>query len=186
MKVGIIALSFGIGKNGPGLSNYDLANAIDWLCLELNQRLGSLNDVKIVAQWEIAAEIERRPEKLTRFASCLTATVFGEPNQYLGSEGVILEAKEYLDEAEETWIVAMPFLHSPFCRKLAKKHGFKNVQEYKGFRLIRFDKRSRQWWTKGKLRLLTYSILCHVLRLGRGKQNLFWDTHPKWVENLNI
>jgi len=184
MKVGIIALSFGIGKDGPGLSNSDLANSIEWLLISLKKPPGGLSDVKAVFQWEIAAEINIRPHELTRTSSCLVKTVYGKAGQYLDSATVIAEAKEPLADADEIYIVAMPFLHGWLCKRLAEKACLHNVKVYKDHK-INFDLRSMQWWTRGPIRLLIYSALHMIFRSSKGR-SLFWDNPPEWVKQLKF
>jgi len=184
MKVGIISLSFGIGKDGPGLSNSDLANSVERLLTNLQQSHGGLDDVKVALQWEISAETIIRPQELTRTSCCLVQTVYGEAGQYLNSDMIIDAAKERLADADEIYIVAMPFLHSWFCKRLAEKAGFRNVKVYNE-RKIRFDRESLQWWTRGPIRLIVYSAL-RVFRPTKNQKSLFWDTPPEWVKQLKF
>lgn len=141
----IVALSFGIRHDDPGLSNRDLARVVD--SVQHN------SDFESLLQWEIADVVSRPPILVVR-----KHRISGK---YLDSEEVITQMVDFLHrkkpKTDTVILIAQPFLHRHKCKKIFKSFGYKVEIPQTGW--IRFDKRSLQWYTRGPVQSFVYAIL---------------------------
>lgn len=147
----LVALSF-------GQRDFDLEPG------PINRRLGSIaaryvrglsSPTLVVAQWEIALEMGRQGVPVD-FA------VYPEEGvDYIDTGDVWRQARQFLDahDIERVALLAHPFLHRSLARHIIRRDGYM-VQTLKtGMVGFDPDARNRQWWTRGPVRLMTYSAL---------------------------
>ncbi len=142
----LLGLSFGLIGKEPGLSNRHLAKIID-------REQAQDDELEAILQWEIAS--------CTKKAPVLKVTKHRILGEYLDSEGVIVQAVEWLQnqrpKVKVIKLVAQPFLHRFKCKKLIASYGFDVKTVKTGW--VPFDNRSDQWYTRGPLRTLLYAVL---------------------------
>lgn len=142
---GMIVYSFASCAAEPNPCNIRLARAAERIIDTENERLC------LVVQWEIWQAIR----------TGLAAYIVQEHREgnYLDSEEVTAQAAEIFRSKgiKEVIPVAQPFLLLPKCRWLIRQAGFNPVRRRIGW--IGFYHRSKQWWTRGPIRLLVYAAL---------------------------
>jgi hypothetical protein len=149
-KVGVLAFSFAqtqeeIDKKRANPCNRNIAVMLSCLA--------SKKDIhfSIVAQWEIMLNNVLEP----RVEPVLVVEKHRKEGEYLDSEEIIAQ-----------------WLQNFKCRALLKKAGFEIIPLKKFLswktRKIGFCKDSLQWWTRGPIRLVLYTIL-QVLFGRRGR-----------------
>lgn len=152
-KYAVLGQSFGHrGKEGPGLSNEKLIEAV-----RKKRFLSGMAEVAL--QHEMAACLT--PEERVR---CLRFTVRGhrERGKYLDTNEVFSQEFDwaYKNGITDVYILTHPFIHRAMCMRLARKLGWQyGISVYKiptGW--IPFDKKSYQWWTRGPIRVIIYCI----------------------------
>jgi hypothetical protein len=157
VPAGLVAFSFGGRRQGSGPSpiNLQLAKIANSL------RSSSWPSVAAVAaQTEVAAHLELQETDKTLVIAESTA------GRYLDSAEVWGQAAEYFRQAGITHVIAVahPFLHVQYVRRLMRRDGFQVVP----MRIPRlgFDRSGENihWWTRGHLRLVTYTVLPPFLR----------------------
>lgn len=157
MRIGLIAYSFALGKTEPNPCNVRLARAVERI---VREEAVKGNEVIVVAQWEVALALSRKPS--------LVVYEHRQKGMYLDSEEVTAQAVSLFEAWKITEVipVANPFLQLFKCRKLVRNVGLTPLRRRIGW--IGFDKESLQWWTRGPVRLLTGTAL-HVSVGYRGK-----------------
>ncbi len=147
--VGVVAFSLGLTHREPSPCNRALAAEVRRIVLE-QKSLGKT--VVVVAQWEIAAGLA------LDMVAC-SVRKHHNPDLYLDSNEVMAQAAKVFREREvqEVIPVANPFLHLWKCRKLVRQLGFTLVSKKIGW--TGFCPQSIQWWDRGPLQLLLYSVL---------------------------
>lgn len=156
---GIVAFSFALREESeePNPCNWRLAREVT-LATERESR----GPLVVVAQWEIDKALE------TTNVSPYRTVVRPIPGGYLSSEDVWAQAREVFTSAGVTEVipVAQPFLQLWKVERMIRKDGFRVQHRHIG--RVGFDKQSKQWWTRGALRLLFYAVL-QVIFGRRGK-----------------
>jgi len=146
----IVAFSFGLRRRQaePNPCNVRLARAVE-RAIELNAA-GTL----LIAQWEIAKQLIAdgvHVDLVVKASSSL---------DYLDTNEVWRQAQAVLRKHQVQTVIpiAQPFLHMYKVRKLIERSGLTVARWPIGW--IGFDssKDNLQWWTRGPLRLLLYSI----------------------------
>lgn len=143
---GLVVFSFALCKKEPSKCNIRLAKTVERIIAEENYPL------IIVSQWEVARQ-------LTTDGVCVDHIVELRPDKsFLGSEQVWQEAMELFRNKQITEVipVAHTFLHMVKIKYLIRTSGFKVINRKIDW--IGFDKNSTQWWTRGPISLLLYSI----------------------------
>lgn len=154
---GIVAFSFAqrAESDEPGPCNVRIAEAVATIVRKQSE------PVMIVAQWEVNRELER-------LGVTVQHVVRPHEGQYLDSEQVWKEAAAEFSRIgiKRVTPVAQPFLQLAKVNRLIRKDNFSVLRERIGF--IGFDRSEKnlQWWTKGRCRLIAYSLL--QLATGRG------------------
>ncbi len=167
IPVGLVAFSFGLlpeKTRDRCLSNIDLARAVEQIVRGVSGR------VVVVAQHEIAGQLEFGQYQPVELHVIRQHRL---PGVYLDSEEVMFQAAAILSSLRQgpwgQWTissvipVAQPFLHLHRCRQLVRKAGFCLIGRPIG--RIRFDRNSRQWWTRSRHELLWYAV--RQMLLGR-------------------
>jgi hypothetical protein len=147
---GLVAFSFGLSKDSdPGPCNMRLAITIERILREEE------GQVLTVSQVEIATALIHAPNLIVRAHRI--------PGRYLDSEEVMAQAAAYFRKngITEVIIVAQPFLHMRKCVSLVRKDGFVAIRRPMDW--IGFDRKSAQWWTRDRFRLIIYAILQKLL-----------------------
>ena len=152
---GLVAFSFGLGKNEPNRCNRRLAGAVRFIVA------GERESVLVISQWEITKALKSIP-------IAYVVKKHRIRGRYLDSEEVMAQAAKILRKHRITEVipVANPFLHLIKCRALVRKEGFEPLKREIGW--IGFYPESIQWWTRGPFRFLLYVIL-QILTGWRGK-----------------
>lgn len=155
-KIAIVGFSFALAEIEPNICNISLAEEIKRIA-EIKRLQGY--EVCIVSQWEISEALKNT----VNFKPNLT--VYKDGEKYLSSDYVVNKSLIYAQERniKDIIIIANPFIHLFFCRRLFKKSGFNVLKEK--IKWIGFYKKSIQWWTRGPIRLLVYIIL--IVLFGR-------------------
>lgn len=146
--IGIIALSYTLGKNEPGSCNLRLADEINRLADELR---GEGHEVFIGVQWEVALA-----PSLQRYDWCVRPKL----DSYLSSKDVIDEVKaNLLDPLGITEVVPVvqPFLQSIAVERHIERAGLTVV--HRPINNIGHDKKSLQPWTHSAVALVWYAGL---------------------------
>jgi hypothetical protein len=146
---GIVVYSFGRRsiEREPGPCNVRLGQAAMRIAAEEDEK------TLLVAQWEVARYLESHGARVDH-------VVQERDDQYLDSDQVWREARDLFREYDINDVipVAQPLLHQTKVAHLARKDGFEVTRRPIGH--IGFDNcaDNQQWWTKGPLRLLAYSL----------------------------
>lgn len=145
----LVIFSFALCPDEPAPCNIRLAKAVERIIKEEKEK------IIIVAQWEVALQLVKDGIHVDHTVNLLP------DKSYLGSEEVWIDAMNYLNSNKINNIskvipVAHPYLHMYKVKKLIENSGFITENHKMGY--IGFDKNSTQWWTRGPLRLLIYSI----------------------------
>lgn len=155
MAILVVAYSFALRKQEPNPCNVRIARETERIVTELRN---AGEEVFIVAQWEVARQLER--DGFT--ADLIVGLLPG--NKYLGSAEVWSAAEEFGKSAGVTVAIAVaqPFLHLPMVRRMMRSSGWKVREVPIG--KIGFDPSplNTQWWTRGPKRLVLYSALTLV------------------------
>lgn len=143
--IGLVAFSFALREHEPNPCNIRLAKAVMGIVAEKPT-------VAIVAQWEVARQLER-----DHYSVALTVEPPSD-GSYLDSEGVWEAAKVLFEQAGVTQVipVAQPFLQMAKVKQMIRRDGYEVVSRRMGW--IGFDSKSKQPWTRSPLRLLAYAI----------------------------
>lgn len=150
--VGLLGASFSLREGQePNPSNLQVASEVYRIYKELRDE-----DYKvwIVLQWEVAVAWRQLgyPEGL------ITAEIGQLPNgDYLGTREVYDEAREIFEQMGVAYFVGVAkfFIHQPYLYWLARKD-FRLI--WKRTRGVKFDRQSDQWWCRGPLRLILYTL----------------------------
>jgi len=148
--VGIVVFSFGSRGSDlePGPLNERLGRAVADIASNVN------SSFFIVAQWEVARAL------VSLGIDC--EIVDSDSESYLDTETVWTHAQRSFREIGVRSVipVAQPFLHLSAVRYLiARDHRF--IVQAQPVPFIGWDRSSlnRQWWTRGPVRFLCYSVL---------------------------
>lgn len=156
-KIGIIAFSFAltqdeVDKKLPNQCNKTLARITRVLAQNIME---TRNVPVVVLQWEIGldhdmfARIGVLPD--------LVVEKHQKFGKYLDSEEIIAQATHLFKEHGVTKVISVAqWLQNFKCRALLKKAGFEVLPVKIG--KIGFCKESLQWWTRGPIRLVLYTI----------------------------
>ena len=150
----VIALSFGLGKNGMGMSNLQLAFAAEDVCDRYN--------IPVIAQWEIAD------------SHLLTDTYKAGVVREHRVEGKYLDTREVLEQAaaicaKEGWKKAIIVAHPDHlwrCAEAAKKFGFEVA--IADTSCVVYDEGSVQSWTRSRSKFVPREIAARLLYLCKG------------------
>lgn len=146
--LGIVAFSFANrGPEGePNPCNQRLAEAV---------RRSANCDTVIVAQWEVARALASVGVPVDHVVEQ------ADEGSYLDSETVWAAASRIFHSRHvlDVFPVAQPFLQYPKVKLLIRNDGFRLSSRKVGW--VGFDRsnRNRQWWTRGPIRLMVYSVL---------------------------
>jgi hypothetical protein len=146
----VVAFSFGMRDmpSEPNPCNVRLARAAERI---VERQAG---DTLLIAQWEIAKQLKRDGAHVYRVVS-------SADGEYLDTDKVWQKALDSLTchNVDSVIPVAQPFLHRHKIGKLIRDSGISVKREPVGW--IGFDssKDNLQWWTKGPIRLIAYSIM---------------------------
>lgn len=150
--IGLIAFSFGLRKHEPNPCNLLLSGNVDRIIKKKGE------NIIIISQWEVACGLWFTPEK--------TIWEHTTKGQYLDSKEIMIQAIPEFQKngVTDVIVVAQKFIHLPYCKKIVRKAGYNIIPER--IEWIGFDNNplQTQWWCKGPIRLLLYTIL-KVLRL---------------------
>ena len=149
-KVGIAAFSFALWKDRePNRCNkrlgYQVGRAV--------KLLKNLDKESVVSsQWEAALAVPNE------YPVALTVHEYQYKGQYLDSKEVSRQIAEEFHRRGVTRVIviANPFLHLFLCKREMRKLGFK-IYPFKVW-WIGFLPDSDQWWCKGPIRLLIYTV----------------------------
>ena len=139
--------SFGTGRNNKRLEE------------AVKRILPMEKEAIIVAQWEVARELEKDGIKPTHVIEPLPN------NSYLSTRLVWEEARAYLElyDVTEVIIIANPFIHAYYIEKMVRKDGFRvDGSHSPEVGHIGFDPKSLQWWTRGPVLFAIYAIISAV------------------------
>lgn len=145
---GVVAFSFAYrGREAePNPCNVRLAEAV---------RRSAEAGTVVVAQWEVAKALADAGMQVDHVVEQAAN------DSYLDSDAVWSAARCVFIERQvhEVVPVAQPFLQSFKVKRLIQKDGFQVAPRRVGW--IGFDRsrRNQQWWTRGPVRLILYSIL---------------------------
>jgi hypothetical protein len=147
----VVAFSFGMRgqSHEPNPCNVRLARAAERIIRD--EPASTL----LISQWEIARQLsldEVHVDQVVRPSS---------DREYLDTSEVWNQALETMrrEKVETAIPVAQPFLHRHKIRKMIRDSGIAVERRRIGW--IGFDssEANLQWWTKGPVRLLAYSIM---------------------------
>ncbi|MFH1657053.1 MAG: hypothetical protein ABH919_01160 [bacterium] len=155
-KIGIIAFSFALTQDEmerrfPNQCNKKLGMKTRHYYRKLENE-GHLP--VLIVQWEIAldyrfAAMNINPDMIVR--------KHRECGKYLDSDEIIAQAVPFLKQQEVTKVISVAqWLQNFKCRQILKKAGFEILPVKIG--PIGFCKDSLQWWTRGPIRLVIYTI----------------------------
>lgn len=159
MARGMVAWSSGSGsksaKKEQNPCNVSLALEAYRIFTEEQQNTG--DKVIMVAQWEVAAGL-RAALGLHLYAPYVVEK-HRQTGEYLDSREVMAQAADIFRGCgiTEVIVVANPFLHLYACRQIVHEFGFTPIK--RKVRWIGFCKDSLQWWTRGPIRCLAYSVM---------------------------
>lgn len=145
----IVAFSFGMRAPAlePNPCNVRLAEFVEDISKNCSR-------VLIVSQWEIAKQLSNKSVHVDK-------VIYSRAGQYLDTNEVWRQALEYLRCQDSFAVipVAQPFLHLRQVVRLMRRSGVNVRRVPIGW--VGFDASSanNQWWTKGRLRLLAYSLM---------------------------
>lgn len=166
-KIGIIAFSFAltqdeVNKRFPNQCNKTLARITRILTRNI---LTTRNVPVVVLQWEIGLDYDMFAR--TGVLPDLIVEKHRELGKYLDSEEIIAQAIPLFKHEGVTKVISVAqWLQNFKCRALLKKAGFQVLPVKIG--KIGFCKDSLQWWTRGPIRLVIYTVL-QVLFGRRGR-----------------
>jgi len=162
-KIMILAFSFALGEEEPNPCNVRIAKEVERLLHEWTIRG---NPVFIVAQWEVALQLE---------ADCYEVDLVVSPGNenYLGSREVWEASKDILMEEDITNVVPVcQWLQMFKVRSLISKDGYNVLGEELGKVGFWNSPMNLQWWTKGPVRLCLYAALQGIFHYeGRFPEN---------------
>ena len=145
----ILAQSFGLRANGPGISNEALARVVD--------KLYHCYSFSLVLQWEIADCLPDLP-KDGIIRSHRVEGKYLDTFEVLSQMMMICEKQDW----RKAIIVAHPD-HSWRVARTAEKIGFEVVVA--DTLLVPYDKESIQWWTRSRWKFLPREIMARVFCL---------------------
>ncbi len=153
---GVVAFSFGNRRPGSGPSPINLQ-----LAEIAHSMLSSwYSTAAVAAQSEIADHLDLRHDEKSFLITQPT------DGSYLDSAEVWRQAEEFFRQTGITRIIAVahPFLHLQYVRHLVRRDGFQVVPVH--IPRLGFDRSevNLQWWTRGRLRLIGYSISLPIMR----------------------
>jgi len=156
-NIGIIAFSFALTQNEvdkklPNQCNKTLARITRIFARNI---MVTRNLPIIVLQWEIGLDHDMFAK--TCVLPDLVVEKHREFGKYLDSEEVIAQAIPLFKHEGVTKVISVAqWLENFRCRALLKKAGFQVLPVKIG--KIGFCKESLQWWTRGPIRLVIYTI----------------------------
>jgi hypothetical protein len=147
--LGIVAFSFGLRApdEEPNPANAALAGVVG------SAREAAGRSTVIVAQWEVAKQLERDGVPVTH-------RVIARPDRYLDSTEVWRQARDLLHHhgVRDVVPVAHPILHLRYVTSMLRADGFDVVAPPR--HRVPFDRSdaNHQWWTRSRIGLAVYAL----------------------------
>lgn len=147
----VVAFSFGLRdpSQEPNPCNERLAYAAERIIRSRDR------NTLVIAQWEIAEQLMADGQAVDKIVGPASS------REYLDSDEVWRQAQKFLANRNVYQVIpiAQPFLHLHRVKGIIRRSGMNVGCEPIGW--IGFDRSSanKQWWTKGPMRLLVYSVL---------------------------